>query len=125
MRFRLVLIGFSLVLSLFWVTCSIAQPSYPKEYPDAFPQHKSCQMVQVMNFPDNISAMLNCGKTPSQEVYDFYLNRAKKADWEILLDNRMADFMMFMAEKDNSAIQVQVVVDNGATQLALSLVKGE
>ena len=119
-KLRIVLLGCSIVLV--WTALALAQPQYP-DFPEDFPQHESCQMVQVMEMQDNQTAMLDCGTTPMTEVYDFYLKQARGGDWQILFENKSADFMLFMAEKEPAVMQVQVATEDGKTQLGLSLVK--
>ena len=119
-KFRIVLLGFS--LSIVWAALAIAQPPYPENYPAVFPQHESCRMVQVMDMQNNKTAILECGQTPVEDVYNFYLNRAQGDSWEVVMENKSPEYMLFMVEKDGLAMQVQVINENGATQLALSLV---
>lgn len=113
----------SLAFSLVMAGSAMAQPSYPSEFPDAFPQYEGCKMVQTMNFPENVTAMLDCGQTPMQEVYDFYKNGGVQNGWQVLMENNSADFMLIMLEKDDTAMQVQVYNNNSVTQAGLSYVK--
>ena len=115
----------ALGLGLFWVWTALAAPPYPKVYPDVFPQHPQCQMVQIMDFKDNKSAMLSCGKTPPTQVFGFYHDRAAKAGWRVRVLNKSDDYKIFMARKDGLVMQVQVGSEKGVTQLGLSLVQAQ
>ena len=119
------IVAINLSLILFATGFAFAAPPYPDSFPAEFPQYKSCNMVQIMNFPNNESAMLECGATPMNEIYEFYSNNARQNGWQILMENNGGDFMLFMAEKGDQAVQVQVATDKGATQLGLSLIKKE
>lgn len=109
-----------LVLLCVGIVPAMAGPDYPADFPDALPKHEQCSMGQLMQFENNVSAMLECGETPPDELYTFYLDKAKGLGWKVIMENKAPDFALFMAEKDEAAIQVQVVSDNGVTQLGLT-----
>lgn len=98
------------------------ESKYPSEYPSAFPQFKGCEMIQTMNFPNNTSAMLDCGNSSAEKIYSFYLNNAKQDGWEVLMENKTSDFSIFMVEKGKTAMQIQVISEKGTVNLALSYV---
>jgi hypothetical protein len=126
MRVTLGCLSAILLIFLTWAAPGMAQPPYPEEFPPEFPQVEGCEMAQVMNMKNNISAMLTCAQTPKQKVYDFYLSKAKEAGWDVLMENKTADFNMFMAEKGKTAFQVTAAEENGVTQAGLSLIsKGD
>ncbi len=122
MRLKSIMLSIAIVV----LTSPVAiagEPQYPSEFPSTFPQYKGCKMVQIMNFPENITAMLDCGKTSAEDVYAFYLNSAKKDGWKVLMENKTTDFNLMMLEKSNTAMQIQVITEDGAVHLGLSYIQ--
>ena len=110
----------TLALLVCLASISFAGPEFPSDFPAAFPMYKGCEVVQTMNFPDNQTVMLSCGKAVPDEVAEFYKNSASADKWTTLMENKMQGFTLLMFEKDPQGMQVQVIEDNGVTQLALS-----
>ena len=122
MRLKAVVISVAIVAQ----TCIVAfagEPKYPSDFPSAFPQFKSCKMVQTMNLPNNTSAMLDCGNSSAENIYSFYLKNAKQDGWKVLMENKTQGFSMLMVEKENVAMQIQVITQGSTVQLALSYIQ--
>ena len=122
MRLKSIVVSVAIIAQ----TCIVAiagEPEYPSAFPAAFPQFKGCKMVQTMNFPDNTSAMLDCGNLSAENIYSFYLNNAKQDGWKVLMENKTQDFSMLMVEKGDVAMQIQVFQQGDAVQMALSYVQ--
>lgn len=121
MRFSCVV----LVVLIILVSSGIAMagaPEYPSTFPKAFPQFKGCKMVQLMSVESNKSAMLDCGKIDAEKISSFYLEKAKKAGWKVILQNQAANFSMLMMEKGKTAMQIHMSNEKGATQLGMSYI---
>ena len=118
LKYFLICLGVFLLLS----AEALAQPQFPEDFPSEFTQFEGCEVVNVMNMQNNITAMLKCGQNPMKKVYDFYVGQAKTAEWKILMQNQAADAMMCIAEKNQKTFQFVVAKEGQETQVALTLI---
>ncbi len=71
---------------------------YPAELEEEFPVCPGCTPVQVMNVSGSISAMLKVNGS-MDDAHAFYVEKAKAAGYQEVMNNQMQDIKMFTAEK--------------------------
>ena len=81
----------------FQIASSDSGIEYPLELKDELPLCPGYTPVQVTNISGHIGVMIKSSGS-MDEVYEFYLEKAKAAGYEIGMTNHAGDVKMFMAE---------------------------
>lgn len=81
----------------FQISSSDSGVEYPPELEDEFPVCPGCTPVQVTNIGGHLGIMLKSSES-MDEVYGFYLEKAKAAGFEIGMNTQDGGIKMFMAE---------------------------
>ena len=87
---------------------------YPEDMKDVFPPCPGCTPVQVMNIGAQTVVMLKASSS-LDEVYNFYLEKAREGGYTVGMENQMQEMKMFTAEKEGSSIQCSVGQEEDGT----------
>ncbi len=93
----------------------------PSELKEEFPQYADSQLLQVTNMGGAIIVMMNCGTANMETVYDFYLSKAKSNGWNVQMESKQQEVMLFAADKGNKKFMLNVAVEDGNTAVGMTL----
>lgn len=97
---------------------------YPEALNDILPLCPECTPVQVTNIGGQTAVMLKSSSSVD-EVYDYYLGKAREGGYTVGMENQMQEMKMFIAEKNGSSIQCTVAEEDGTVGASIRFTAGE
>lgn len=109
------------VLILFSFSIALAGPSLPNKIDSEFTQYPDSTVIHTIASDGMIQAILHCGKTSVETVFDYYKKKADLSGWKIAMEIKNPDTYQLMIKKDDQDGMIAVINENGETSVVLSI----
>jgi hypothetical protein len=100
---------------------AIAGPSMPDQIKAEFTQYPGSTVVHTMAAEGMVQAVLQCDKTTSETVFDYYKKEAARSGWDIAMELKNAEVSQLMLTKNNQSGMIAVTDEDGEISVVLSI----
>lgn len=116
---------FLLVIAVFMVSsAAFAGVTMPEQLDEEFTQYPDSSIVTTTNVPGTIvQAMLDCGDASIDDVYDYYIEKAKDNGWMVQVEDKSADSYSVLLAKGNLGGNIVVAIEDDMTSAVVSIMQ--
>jgi len=116
---------FLLVIAVFMVSSlAFAGVTMPEQLDEEFTQYPDSSIVTTTNVPGAIvQAVLDCGDASIDDVYDYYIEKAKDNGWMVQAEDKSADSYSVLLVKGTLGGNIVVALEEDMTSAVVSIMQ--
>ena len=109
------------LMMAFSVSIALAGLNMPKEIESEFSQYPGSTVFHTIASEGMVQAILNCGNTPMDTVFEYYKKKISASDWKVMMEVKNPDVYQLMLQKNGKNGMIAVTREDDETSVVLSV----